>query len=219
MEKKKMLLHSCCGPCSTAVIDRLKEDFDLTIFYYNPSIYPKEEYIHRLNEQKRYVSEAGLNIVVIDGTYKDYNKFYEGYKGLENEKEGGIRCTKCFHLRLEKTAQIAKVNNFDYFTTTLSVSPYKDSQKLNKIGEVLSKEYNIKYLYSDFKKKEGYKRSNELAKKYNLYRQHYCGCKYSLNEANEYQKQKEQYEKEVCYYNHNQYNFITCTNFFPFLAS
>ena len=113
--------------------------------------------------------------------------FDEISKGLENEKEGGIRCSKCFYLRLEKTADLAKKKHYDYFTTTLSVSPYKNSEKLNKIGKILSEKYDIKYLYSDFKKKEGYKRSNELAKQYNLYRQHYCGCKYSLKEALEYQ--------------------------------
>lgn len=188
--KPKLLLHACCGVCSSSVLERLYPFFDITVLYYNPNIYPVEEYNKRLEEQKKIINKMNFKVNLLEIGYhpKDFEQIS---KGLENEKEGGIRCTKCFHLRLEKTAQIAKVNNFDYFTTTLSVSPYKDSQKLNKIGEVLSKEYNIKYLYSDFKKKEGYKRSNELAKKYNLYRQHYCGCKYSLNEANEYQKQKE----------------------------
>ena len=180
MEKKKMLLHSCCGPCSTAVIDRLKEDFDLTIFYYNPSIYPKEEYIHRLNEQKRYVSEAGLNIVVIDGTYEDYDIFYQGYKGLENEKEGGARCNICFALRLEKTAEYAKKKNFDIFATTLTVSPHKNAKIINEIGQNISKKYDIDYLVADFKKQDGFLKSIRFSKEYNLYRQDYCGCKFSL---------------------------------------
>ena len=184
--KPKLLLHACCGVCSSSVIERLYPFFDITILYYNPNIYPEEEYIKRLNTQKEIISKMHLNVKLLENGYLN-QEFEQIAKGLENEKEGGIRCTKCFYLRLEKTAKIASEKHFDYFTTTLSVSPYKDSQRLNKIGEVLEKEYNIKYLYSDFKKKEGYKRSNELAKKYDLYRQHYCGCKYSLNEALEYQ--------------------------------
>ena len=125
-----------------------------------------------------------VRIMEIGYNSKDFDNIS---KGLEDEKEGGKRCSKCYYLRLEKTAQIALENNFDYFTTTLSVSPYKDSQKLNKIGKILEEKYKIKYLYSDFKKKEGYKRSNELARKYNLYRQDYCGCKYSLRQSREYQ--------------------------------
>ena len=125
-----------------------------------------------------------VRIMEIGYNSKDFDNIS---KGLEDEKEGGKRCSKCYYLRLEKTAQIALENNFDYFTTTLSVSPYKDSQKLNKIGKILEEKYKIKYLYSDFKKKEGYKRSNELARKYNLYRQDYCGCKYSLKQSKEYQ--------------------------------
>lgn len=184
--KPKLLLHACCGVCSSSVIERLYPFFDITILYYNPNIYPEEEYIKRLNTQKEIISKMNLNVKLLEIGYLN-QEFEQIAKGLENEKEGGIRCTKCFYLRLEKTAKIASEKHFDYFTTTLSVSPYKDSQRLNKIGEVLEKEYNVKYLYSDFKKKEGYKRSNELAKKYDLYRQHYCGCQYSLNEALEYQ--------------------------------
>lgn len=184
--KPKLLLHACCGVCSSSVIERLYPFFDITILYYNPNIYPEEEYQKRLDTQKEIIEKMNLNINLLEIGYNEED-FNEIAKGLENEKEGGARCTKCFYLRLEKTAQLACEKRFDYFTTTLSVSPYKDSQRLNKIGEVLSKKYNIKYLYSDFKKKEGYKRSNELAKMYNLYRQHYCGCKYSLDEALEYQ--------------------------------
>ena len=184
--KPKLLLHACCGVCSSSVIEKLYPFFEITILYYNPNIYPKEEYIKRLNTQKEIIDKMNINIKLLEIGYLN-EEFENIARGLEDEKEGGTRCTKCFYLRLEKTAKIAKKLNYDYFTTTLSVSPYKDSQKLNKIGEVLEKEYNVKYLYSDFKKKEGYKRSNELAKIYNLYRQHYCGCKYSLKEALEYQ--------------------------------
>ena len=185
--KPKLLLHACCGVCSSSVLEKLYPFFDITVLYYNPNIYPEEEYQKRLKMQKEIISKMNLKVALLEIGYhsKDFEKIA---KNLEDEKEGGIRCTKCFHLRLEKTAQIAKVNNFDYFTTTLSVSPYKDSERLNKIGEILSKEYGVKYLYSDFKKKEGYKRSNELAKKYNIYRQHYCGCQYSLKQTNEYQE-------------------------------
>ena len=184
--KPKLLLHACCGVCSSSVLERLYPFFDITVLYYNPNIYPEEEYIKRLNVQKEIIQKMNLKVKLLEIGYlkKDFDKIA---KGLENEKEGGARCSKCFYLRLEKTAQIASKNHYDYFATTLSVSPYKNSEKLNKIGEVLSEKYNVKYLYSDFKKKEGYKRSNELAKKYNLYRQHYCGCKYSLKEALEYQ--------------------------------
>lgn len=180
--KPTLLLHACCGVCSSSVLERLNPFFDITILYYNPNIYPNEEYEKRLNVQKELIEKMNLNIKLLEIGYNEKD-FYKIAKGLENEKEGGERCTKCFYLRLKKTAQLAKEKNFDYFTTTLSVSPYKDSQKLNKIGEVLAKEHNINYLYSDFKKKDGYKRSNELAKMYKLYRQNYCGCEYSLKEA------------------------------------
>ncbi len=180
--KPTLLLHACCGVCSSSVLERLNPFFDITILYYNPNIYPSEEYEKRLNVQKELIEKMNLNVKLLEIGYNEKD-FYKIAKGLENEKEGGERCTKCFYLRLKKTAQLAKEKNFDYFTTTLSVSPYKDSQKLNKIGEVLAKEHNINYLYSDFKKKDGYKRSNELAKMYKLYRQNYCGCEYSLKEA------------------------------------
>ena len=185
-DKPKLLLHACCGVCSSSVLERLYPFFDITILYYNPNIYPEGEYLKRLNVQKEIIQKMNLKVKLLEIGYlkKDFDEIS---KGLENEKEGGIRCSKCFYLRLEKTAYLAKKKHYDYFTTTLSVSPYKNSEKLNKIGKILSEKYDIKYLYSDFKKKEGYKRSNELAKQYNLYRQHYCGCKYSLKEALEYQ--------------------------------
>ncbi len=185
--KPKLLLHACCGICSSSVLERLYPFFDITILYYNPNIYPEKEYLKRFDTLKEAVLKMKIKVKLLEIGYQS-KEFKEIAKGLENEKEGGKRCTKCFYLRLEKTAKFAQKYNFDYFTTTLSVSPHKDSQKLNNIGKALEEKYKIKYLYSDFKKKEGYKRSNELAKEYDLYRQNYCGCKYSLNEALEYQK-------------------------------
>ena len=178
--KPKILLHSCCGPCSSYVITFLTNFFDIDVLYYNPNIYPKEEYIKRKNEQIRLINELKTknHLGIIDCEYDD-ETYYNCIKGLEDEKEGGKRCIKCFRLRLEKTAKLAKELHYDYFTTTLSVSPYKNSKILNEIGQSLEKEFNIKWLPSDFKKEDGYKKSIELSKKYNLYRQHYCGCKYS----------------------------------------
>ncbi len=181
-KKQKILLHSCCGPCSSAVIFALKDQFDISIFYYNPNIFPEEEYLHRKSEQIKLVeklNEEGENIKIIDVEYDPEN--YEKYVcGLENEKEGGARCTKCFRLRLEKTAKVAKENGFDIFGTTLTVSPHKNAPLINQIGSELENEVGIKFLVSDFKKKDGYKHSIELSKKYDLYRQNYCGCKYSI---------------------------------------
>lgn len=175
--RPKVLLHSCCAPCSSHVVTLLKEYFDVTVLYYNPNIYPLEEYLKRKNEQIKLLEI--LNIPIMDIDY-NHNEFKENVKGLEDEKEGGARCNKCFALRLEKTAILAQLNQFEYFCTTLTVSPYKNSQIINKMGAILEQKYNVKYLYSDFKKKEGYKKSIELSKKYDLYRQHYCGCEYSV---------------------------------------
>ncbi len=186
--KPKLLLHACCGVCSSAVLERIYPYFDITILYYNPNIYPEEEYLKRLETQKEIITKMKLNIDILEVNYEK-EKFEEISKGLEEEKEGGERCSKCYLLRLEKTAKLAKKHGFEYFCTTLSVSPYKNAEKLNKIGKILEEKYNVKYLYSDFKKKDGYKRSTELAKKYNLYRQDYCGCEYSLNERKEAQTQ------------------------------
>ena len=178
-----VLLHSCCAPCSSHVIDLLTNYFDITILYYNPNIEPYEEYLKRKEEEIRFISEyPSKNKLTIMDCDHENDVFHSCIKGLEKEKEGGARCNKCYHLRLDKTAKLASENNFDYFATTLTVSPLKNSKKLNQIGEHLSKIYNVKYLYSDFKKKEGYKHSIELAKEYNLYRQDYCGCVYSKNE-------------------------------------
>ena len=182
----KLLLHSCCAPCSSRCIEFLSNYFDITILYYNPNISPEEEYDKRKKEQIKFINEFNSNnkLDYMDVEY-DYNDFLKISKGLEHIPEGGERCFKCYNLRLEKTAILAKENDYDYFGTTLTVSPYKNSQKLNQIGEELSNKYNIKFLYSDFKKNEGYKRSIELSKIYNLYRQDYCGCIYSKLERDE----------------------------------
>ncbi len=178
--KKKLLLHSCCGPCSTSVIERLKEEFDLTIFYYNPNIFPEKEYDNRLKGQQRYVKETGLNIVVIDGTYKDFEMFDEQLKFFAKEAEGGRRCEKCISLRLMKTAEEAKERKFDLFASTLSVSPHKNVLLINKIGKELSEKWGVGFFEADFKKKDGYLKSVKMSQKFNLYRQQYCGCKYSM---------------------------------------
>lgn len=176
-DKKTLLLHSCCAPCSSYVITYLKDYFDITVLYYNPNIEPIEEYEKRKNEQIRLCNI--FNIKVLDCDY-DNDLFHETVKGLEDVKEGGARCFKCYELRLKKTASLAK--NYNYFGTTLTVSPFKNSNKLNEIGLNLEKEYHVKYLVSDFKKKEGYKKSILLSKEYNLYRQDFCGCIYSMKE-------------------------------------
>lgn len=175
-----LLLHSCCGPCSSYVLEYLSNYFKITIFYYNPNIDTKEEYEKREKEQIRLLKEMKFKNPVSYLKW-EYNpkEYYEKVKGFEEEKEGGIRCHICYELRLEKTAQVAKANNFDYFTTTLSVSPYKNATVLNELGKQFQEKYHVFYLFSDFKKKEGYKRSILLSKKYELYRQNYCGCIYS----------------------------------------
>lgn len=177
-----LLLHSCCAPCSSYVLEYLSQIFKITILYYNPNIYPKAEYQRRLEEQKNFINVFPVKNKVnfIENEYNEA-EFLEAIRGNEKDKEGGIRCFICYELRLRKTAQIAKDNGFEYFTTTLSISPHKNSQKLNEIGKELSEEFKVKYLYSDFKKKEGFKRSLVLSDKYNLYRQDYCGCRFSKN--------------------------------------
>ena len=178
-KKHSILLHSCCAPCSSHVISVLKDYFDITILYYNPNIRPIQEYEKRKQEQINFIKQLDCGIKIMDCDY-DNDVYEECIKGLENEKEGGARCLKCFRLRLEKTAKLASINNFDYFCTTLTVSPYKNSQVINNIGKELMNIYNVKWLYSDFKKEEGYKHSIALSKQYNLYRQDYCGCIYSI---------------------------------------
>ncbi len=177
--KKKMLLHSCCGPCSTQVIDFLKNDYDITIFYCNPNIDTEEEYLHRLNEQKRYCKIVGIE--VIEDNYCP-NEFLDKVKGLENEREGGARCAVCFKIRLLKTALKAKELGFDCFGTTLTVSPHKNADIINAIGKSINHDYDIEFVEGNYKKQDGYKKSIEFSKKYNLYRQNYCGCKFSKRE-------------------------------------
>ena len=177
---KKLLLHVCCAPCSSYVLEYLSDYFNITTFFYNPNIDPDVEYKHRADELIRFIKQKEFKNK-IDYVITEYNpqEFYDRIKGLEECAEGGSRCFKCYELRLRKSAEYAVANNYDYFTTTLSISPLKNAEKLNEIGGMLSKEYEIPYLYSDFKKKNGYKRSIELSKEYDLYRQNFCGCKFS----------------------------------------
>ena len=184
-KKPKLLLHVCCAPCSSHCISILDPFFDITVFYYNPNISPFEEYDRRLTEEKRFLKEAYPHIKVINAEY-DSENFDAMAKGLENLLEGGERCEKCYRMRLLKSGEYAKQNGYDYFTTTLTVSPYKHSATLNQIGGEVANEFGVKYLFSDFKKENGYKHSIELSKKYNLYRQDYCGCVYSKRQREEY---------------------------------
>mgnify|MGYP004448355167 CR=1 FL=1 len=180
-----LLLHSCCGPCSTYCIEYLSSFFNITVFYYNPNIYPDNEYLLRVKEQKAFIDAFPTRYPVsfLEGDF-DKERFYEVTKGMENEPERGKRCEKCIGLRLTKTAQKASELGFDYFTTTLSVSPLKDACLINSLGYDLenSKEISSKWLPCDFKKKSGYLRSCELSKEYNMYRQDYCGCVFSYNQ-------------------------------------
>ena len=178
----KLLLHACCAPCSSYCLEYLSQYFEITVLYFNPNISIKEEYKYRLNEEKRLISlmEFKNPVSLIDGKYEPKD-FFNAIKGLENEPEGGKRCEKCFALRLEETAKKAKELDFDYFTTTLTISPLKNAQVLNEIGAYYGEKYGVSWLYSDFKKREGYKRSITLSQHYNLYRQNYCGCIYSRN--------------------------------------
>jgi predicted adenine nucleotide alpha hydrolase (AANH) superfamily ATPase len=180
-KRPKLLIHSCCAPCSSYVLEYLSEFFDITIYYYNPNIFPEEEYDKRVEEQQRLIKAMPLKSKVqfIQGNYQPA-EYYEHVKGLEKEPEGGKRCFACYELRLREAAKLAAAGGFDYYTTTLSISPYKNAEKLYEIGEKLGKEYGVAYLPSDFKKKNGYKRSIELSKEYGLYRQDYCGCVFSL---------------------------------------
>lgn len=178
--KPRLLLHSCCGPCSSAILERINEYFDIDVFYYNPNIDREEEFYRRADEQVELVKNLGLEDEIEVRVIKyDHDEFLDCVKGFEKYQEGGPRCFKCYRQRMEKAAEFAAENNYDYFTTTLSISPHKDSQILNRLGDLLSKEYKVKYLFSDFKKKNGFKRSVELTDKFNMYRQDYCGCEFS----------------------------------------
>ena len=178
--KPTLLLHSCCAPCSSYVLEYLNRYFDITVFYFNPNISPEEEYTKRVNEVKRLIAEmpADGKIKFIEGGYEP-QKFFNCAKGLEDAPEGGARCLKCFELRLGEAARAAREMNFDYVCTTLTISPLKNADNLNRIGAEQAQRYGVRWLPSDFKKKNGYKRSIELSNEYNLFRQNYCGCVFS----------------------------------------
>lgn len=185
-ETPRLFLHSCCAPCSSYCLEYLCQYFYITVFYYNPNISAETEYRKRVEEQKRLIAsynreQKGYPISVIEGDYEPA-RFFEIAKGYESCPEGGERCFRCFDLRLRETAIRAKEGYFDYFATTLTISPLKNAAKLNEIGQALAKEYGVPWLLSDFKKKNGYKRSIELSAEYDLYRQDYCGCAYSKAE-------------------------------------
>lgn len=186
--RKKLLLHACCAPCSSYVLEYLTEYFDISVFYYNPNISPYPEYEKRISELKRLMREMPLSgkTDFIDGKY-DPESFIAVADGLEQLPEGGERCFRCYRLRMEEAAKTALEQGFDYFTTTLSISPHKNAEKINEIGQELEQKYGIRYLYADFKKRDGYKRSIQLSHEYGLYRQNYCGCIYSKAAA---EKQK-----------------------------
>ncbi|MDR1260454.1 MAG: epoxyqueuosine reductase QueH [Oscillospiraceae bacterium] len=177
---KKLLLHSCCAPCSSSVLEQLVSQFAVTVYYYNPNIYPPNEYFKRLAEQKKLLHYAsfGQTVKLLEGTYNP-NVFTTAVESLKTEPEGGTRCAKCFKLRLKETAKMCENLSIDCFATTLSVSPHKNANAINEIGLKVSKQTNISYLACNFSEKNGFKRSAELAQKYNLYRQNYCGCIYS----------------------------------------
>ena len=176
----RLLLHSCCAPCSSYCLEYLSDYFEITDFFYNPNIFPEEEYRHREQELQRLISQMPFKhpVTFLAGHY-DPQEFFEMAKGLEAVPEGGERCFKCYRLRLEEAAKKAKEGGYDYFTTTLSISPLKNAAKLNEIGQELAALYGVSYLPSDFKKRGGYQRSIELSREYELYRQNFCGCVYS----------------------------------------
>ena len=188
----KLLLHSCCAPCSTYVLEYLSPHFDIGVLYYNPNILPSEEYYKREAEQKRFIDLVN-KVNKIELIQAEYNpqEYYDAVKGFENDKEGGLRCGLCFDLRLNEAAKYAKEHGYDYFTTTLSISPHKNADLINHLGELLENKYDVSYLYADFKKKNGFKRSIELCNQYDVYRQNYCGCIFSLKEAQERMKDME----------------------------
>ena len=190
--RPRLLLHSCCAPCSSAVLERLGDAFDLTVFYYNPNIEPYEECVARFQELEKLVRAMGKTdtIKLIEGAYEN-ERFHEIARGLEALPEGGERCARCFALRLDKTARLAREQGFDYMATTLTISPLKDAQRLNAIGSRAAREAGVKWLWSDFKKKDGYRRSCELSKEYGLYRQEYCGCVYSKRETEARRKERD----------------------------
>ncbi len=187
--RPSLLLHVCCAPCSSYVLEYLSSYFNITLFFYNPNIAPESEFDYRLSELGRFVKEAGYRVEIEVPAY-DSADFYSRVRGLENLQEGGERCKICYELRLRKTAISAAQGKYDYFTTTLSISPYKRADWLNEIGARLEAEYGVEYLFSDFKKKGGYQRSIKLSEEYGLYRQNYCGCAYSKAAREKYEREK-----------------------------
>ena len=188
----RLFLHSCCAPCSSYVLEYLSQYFEITVFFYNPNISLEEEYRKRSDEIRRLAAEMPFThpVHIVEGAY-DPKVFYEMARGLEKIPEGGERCFKCYRLRMEEAAKLAKEGGYDYFTTTLSISPLKNAAKINEIGEELAEIYGVAHLTSDFKKKNGYKRSIELSHEYDLYRQNYCGCVFSKREQEEKMQQKQ----------------------------
>lgn len=182
----KLLLHSCCAPCSSYCLELLSEYFEITVIYYNPNIYPPEEYHMRVEEQRRFIELFPVKhkISFVEGDY-DTALFYEKIKGMEHLQEGQKRCFACYEMRLRTTCEYAVRHGFDFFTTTLSISPMKNAQKLNEIGAKLEAEFHMPYLYSDFKKQNGYKRSTEISNEYDMYRQYYCGCIFSKKQRDD----------------------------------
>lgn len=176
----RLLIHSCCAPCSSYVLEYLSEYFEITIYYYNPNIYPEDEYIRRVKEQENLIQSMSLKntVLFVQGDYEP-KKYYELIKGHEKDLEGGERCFLCYRMRLEEAARLAKEGGYEFFTTTLTISPHKDAKKLNEIGEEMATTYGVLFLPSDFKKRNGYKRTIELSNRYGLYRQNYCGCIFS----------------------------------------
>lgn len=193
----RLLLHSCCAPCSSYCLEYLAQYFSITVLYYDPNIYPKEEFRKRAAEQERLVQSLPVKhrVTVVVDDY-DPQEFFSAVKGLEHIPEGGERCFACYRLRLERAARYAAENGFDYFCSTLSISPLKNSAKLNEIGEELSELYSVQHLPSDFKKKGGYKRSIELSREYGLYRQNYCGCVFSQKEAEERERRRSEQDNK-----------------------
>ena len=179
-KKAKLLLHSCCAPCSSYVLEYLSSSFDITLYYYNQNIHPESEYIRRFNELKDFTGEVYKGkIEIISETYNPM-EFFDTIHNYEDKAEGGSRCSLCYHMRLKKAAERAKEGGFDYFGSVLTISPHKNADRINLIGANLEKIYNIKFLYSDFKKNNGFKRSLEISKEHDLYRQQYCGCSFSM---------------------------------------
>lgn len=193
----RLLLHSCCAPCSSYCLELLSQYFAVTVFYYNPNIYPPEEYHMRAAEQERFITEfpAKHPITFVEGRY-DTERFYEMAKGMEQLPEGAERCFACYELRLREAYEYAVSEGYDFVTTTLSISPMKNAAKLNEIGAKLEAEYGLSYLYSDFKKQNGYKRSTEISNSYNMYRQYYCGCVFSKKQRDEEIARKQRESEE-----------------------